>query len=232
MYDSYQNKGKVIIKKQTDYKISVGLDHKANLVEKARKKELYHKFVVADANLGLPFENESFESVFSNIIYWLNDPVNVFAEIHRVLRSEGTCCVMLPAPNYLEASFYYTYYIKRGKPEKYKFLELIDRGRISDNLKIVKTYGEWRDIITKAGFEIMDCIPHLSKSLIQMWDIGLRPIFPMIKKITMYLDEKCLMEIKKEWVDLFQKIGEPIIYNEQFHKDEEFCFYCFVLRKR
>lgn len=56
--------------------------------------------------------------------------------------------------------------------------------------------------------------------------------FSYDKKMTMYLDEKCLMEIKKEWVDLFQKIGEPIIYNEQFHKDEEFCFYCFVLRKR
>jgi len=110
-------------------------------------------------------------------------------------------------------------------------LELVDRGRISENLKIVKTYDEWKYIIEKAGLEIIECIPHLSKLLIQIWDIGLRPIFPMLKKMTMHLDEKILMEIKKEWVELFQKIGEPIIYNEQFCKYDEYCFYCFILRK-
>lgn len=231
VYDSFQDVGKVIIKKQSDYKIDIGLDHKINLLEKARKKNLYRKLVVADANKGLPFKDESFESVFSNIIYWLNDPMQIFSEIYRVLRKGGICCAMLPNHNYLEASFYYSYYLQNGQPEKYKFLELVDRGRIADNLKIVKSYDEWKYIIEKAGLEVIECVPHLSKVLIQMWDIGLRPIFPILKKMTMNLEEKVLLEIKREWIELFQKMGEPIVYNEQSYKPDECCFYCFILQK-
>lgn len=233
VYDSFHDIEKVEIKKQADYKIDIGLDHKSNLLEKARKKDLYNELVVADANKGLPFEDESLESIFSNIIYWLNDPLKIFTEIHRVLRRGGTCCVMLPNSNFLDASFYYTHYIKNGQPERYEFLKLIDRGRTSDNIKIIKTYDEWKYIIEKTGLEVVECIPHLSKSLIQIWDIGLRPIFPMLKKMTMHLDEKICMEIKKEWVDLFLKIGEPIVENEGILTETEaFCFYCFILRKK
>lgn len=233
VYDSFHSIEKVGIKKWTDYKIDIGLDHKSNLLEKARKKELYHELIVADANMGLPFEDECFESIFSNIIYWLNDPSKIFKEIHRVLRRGGACCVMLPNSTFLNASFYYTYYIKNGQPEKYNFLKLIDRGRTSDNIKHVKTYDEWKYMIEKANLEIIECVPHLSKSLIQIWDIGLRPIFPMLKKMTMHLDEKICMEIKKEWVDFFQKIGEPIVENErELMQDDTFCFYSFILRKK
>lgn len=58
-------------------------------------------------------------------------------------------------------------------------------------------------MIEVAGLEIVECVPHLSKTLIQIWDIGLRPIFPMLKKMTMKLEEEFLLEIKKEWIDLF-----------------------------
>lgn len=48
---------------------------------------------------------------------------------------------MLPNTVYLESSFYYSLYKKSGL-EEYKFLELIDRGRMQDNLKIVKSYDD------------------------------------------------------------------------------------------
>lgn len=109
---------------------------------------------------------------------------------------------------------------------------MIDRGRVKDNIKVVKSYDEWKTIIEETGFEIKECVPHLSETLIQIWDIGLRPIFPMLKKMTEHLDEKILLEIKKEWIDLFMKIGLPIIENDNLlTQGEEFCFFCFILRK-
>lgn len=234
VYDSFKNPrgGKSQIKKSPDYLIDVGLDHKKNLISKAAQLGLYHDFVEADANQKLPFQNESFQTVFSNIIYWLDNPLEVFKEIYRVLRKNGTCCIMLPNTTYLESSFYYSFYKKEGK-EEFKFLELIDRGRMQDNLKIVKSYQDWKEIIEKAGLEIEDCIPHLSKTVIQIWDIGLRPIFPMLKKMTQYIEKDVLLEIKKEWIQLFQKIGEPIIENDRLlTQGEEFCFFCFILRKK
>lgn len=231
VYDSFKNVGGGGISKPADYVIDIGLDHKKNLMNKASKLQLYGQFVEADANKKLPFEDESFQTVFSNIIYWLNDPETTFKEIYRILKKNGKCCVMLPNTVYLESSFYYSLY-KKGGREEFQFLKLIDRGRMQDNLKIVKSYDSWKQIIEGAGLEIVECIPHLSKTLIQIWDIGLRPIFPILKKMTMQLEEDFLSEIKKEWIDLFQKLIEPIILNDNLlTQGEEYCFFCFILSK-
>lgn len=231
VYDSFNDLEVKIIKKPS-YKIEVGVDHKQNLMNKAKKNGLYNEFVLADANNKLPFDNESFQSIFSNIVYWLNNPENVLKEIYRILKHGGKCCLMLPNITYLESSFYYQLFEKEKK-EEFKFLEFIDRGRIKENLKVVKTYQEWKKIIEEAGFEIEECVPHLSKTLIQIWDIGLRPIFPMLKRMTERIDTESLMEIKKDWIDLFLELGQPIIDNDVLlTQGREFCFFCFVITKR
>lgn len=213
------------------YMIDVGLDHKVSLINKAKELNLYRQLVEADANQKLPFEDESFQTVFSNIIYWLNDPAAVFQEIYRVLRKDGVCCVMLPSMVYLDSSFYYSLYVK-GARKEFEFLNMIDRGRVTDNLKIVNTYEGWKEIIEAAGLKIEKCIPHLSKAMLQMSDIGLRPLFPLLKKMTAQIEESALSEIKKEWVELFEKLGSPIVENDKlFAKGTDFGFFCFILRK-
>lgn len=232
VYDTYNESYTVPIQKSADYQIDIGLDHKPNLIFKAKQTGLYKEFVIADANKKLPFEDESFQSVFSNIIYWLNDPVAVFRELYRILKPAGMCCVMLPNISYLESSFYYKYYLENGAKQEFDFLKLIDRGRIQDNLKIVKTREEWETIIENAGLKIVSCVPHLSKTLIQIWDIGLRPIFPLLKKMTESLEHGCLMDIKKEWVETFEKIGYPIIENDDLLLQGcEHTFFCYILVK-
>ena len=122
---------------------------------------------------------------------------------------------------------------EKGGRKEFEFLKMLDRGRMRDNVKMVNSYEGWKNIIENGGFKIEDCIPHLSKSLIQIWDIGLRPIFPLLKKMTAQIEENSLMEIKKEWVELFMKIGYPIIENDKLLAcDKEFCFFCFILRKK
>ncbi len=233
IYDAYEEhkEEKKLVKKIPEYKIDMGLDHKINLINKARRLNFYNDFKEFDANKILPFKDNSFQSVFSNIIYWLDSPDQVFKEIFRILKKDGICCVMLPNITYLEGSFYYTLY-EKSKRKEFEFLKLIDRGRISDNLKIVNTYSGWKEIIEGAGFEIEECIPHLSKTLIQIWDIGLRPLFPLLKEMTTNIKKDVLLEIKREWVDLFLSLCYPIIENEKLlTQNKEFCFFCFLLRK-
>lgn len=86
VYDSYKNTNSIQVKKHSDYMIDIGLDHKCNLMNKAANLGLYHEFVEADANRKLPFEDESFQTIFFNIIYWLNNPTQVFSEIYRILK--------------------------------------------------------------------------------------------------------------------------------------------------
>lgn len=237
VYDSFHEDvdNKFSIIRPADGWINIGLDHKDNLMKKAERLGLYKEFVVSDANKKLPFEDNSLASVFSNIIYWLDSPEHVFKEIYRILRRSGRACVMLPNTSFLTASFYNSHYVAKGKPEEFQFLELIDRGRASDNIKVVKTRKGWEEIICNAGFVIEECIPHLSKTLMQMWDIGLRPIFPFIKDMTDYMPKGDLLKLKKKWVYLFETIGYSIIMNDESEKlmqGEEHCFFCFIIRKQ
>ncbi len=120
VYDSFQNIDNVdIIAKESKYKIDVAFDHKKNLLKKAALLNIHKKFVVGDANQRLPFENETFVSIFSNIIYWLDNPENVFKEIHRILKKKGKCSVMLPNKSFIDYSFYNTYFVKT-KNEKFQ----------------------------------------------------------------------------------------------------------------
>lgn len=138
VYDSWHGDRNITVTKKAEYQIDYALDHKMSLMKKAERLGFYKNFVEADANKRLPFPDGSFRSVFSNMIYWLDDPKHAFEEIHRVLTDEGVCCVMLPDTHFLHSSFYYELYESKGRPANFKFLELIDRGRLSDNLKVVK----------------------------------------------------------------------------------------------
>ena len=46
---------------------------KKNLLTKANQFNLYEKLIQHDSNKKFPFEDETFETIFSNTFYWLND---------------------------------------------------------------------------------------------------------------------------------------------------------------
>ena len=68
-----------------------------------------------------------------------------------------------------------------------------------------------------------------------MWDIGLRPLFPVLIKLVNAVKNKDeLLEIKKEWIEIFMKFLEPIFYLElqnKLNQDKEKAFHYFVLEK-
>nr|WP_245304405.1 methyltransferase domain-containing protein [Rhizobium aethiopicum] len=61
------------------------------MLKKAAGFGLYAETVVGDGNEPLPFEDDSFDTIFSNIVYWLNDPASAMAELCRILRPAGNC---------------------------------------------------------------------------------------------------------------------------------------------
>lgn len=230
IFDTYNSKKDIKIIKPAEYKIDFAFDHKQALLQKAERLGLYKNFVQGDANEKLPFDDDCIKSVFSNILYWLDDPGAVLKEIYRILQKDGKCCLMLPTPKLVEYSFYNKYY-KETKNENMKFLDIIDRGR-TECWKGLYSKREWDKMITDAGFEIEQCNPHISDSLFRIWDIGLRPLFPLLCKLVQSIDNKDkIMEIKKEWVELFYSICEPLIMNDVNKDDESYCYYCYIIRK-
>lgn len=217
--------------KLPEYKIDIGFDHKENLLRKAEPLKLYIELKLGDANATLPFSDGYFESIFSNIIYWLDDPQKALKEIARVLAPEGKVCLMLPNYTLPEFSFYNQYFVKTGL-EEFEFLTKIDRGRFGDNIRQAKSGAEWGKMFDEANLKKVSHTTHLSKTAIQIWDIGMRPLFPVLLKMVKLIDSENLGTIKEEWVSIFSEFLEPIVrMDTALGQGEEPAFHCYVLEK-
>lgn len=231
VFNSSGLKGKPVITRKPNYKIDWAFDQKKNLLARAASLGFYRNFELGDANKPLPFPNQTFRSLFSNIVYWLDNPAFVIKEIARVLKPRGQACLMLPNTTLAEFSFYNQLYLKTGKQE-WAFLSKLDRGRFSENIKQVKTAKNWEALFSLAGLKVKTHKRHLSKTVVQMWDIGLRPLFPVLYKMVDSLKPNQLGVIKNEWVSILKNFLEPLArMDNRLGQGIDPAFHCYILEK-
>lgn len=144
VFDAYDDSYAPLVAKKPDYQITVGFDHKPNLLKKAAGLGLYAETVVGDGNEPLSFADNSFDTIFSNIVYWLNDPESVMAELCRILRPSGQLCLMLPNVTLPDYSFFNRLFVQTKDPA-WSWLDELDRGRLSDNIKQAASDEQWRE---------------------------------------------------------------------------------------
>lgn len=231
IYDAYEKNESSIVITPSRYQIDVAFDHKENLLKKGRQLNLYRGSKVGDANQPLPFSDASFNSIFSNIVYWLDDPQAVLKEIGRILQPGGRVCLMLPNRSLPEFSFYNQLYVKRNDP-KWEFLEKLDRGRFKDNIRQARSSQEWESLFRNANLKVFEHKTHLSKTIIQLWDIGLRPLFPVLKKMADQISPESYVDIKSEWISTIRQFLEPILdMDDELGQGAEQAFHCYILEK-
>lgn len=231
IFDSYDENLSSAVTRPPEYRIDVGFDHKMNLLKKAGQLGLYGTLKQGDANQPLPFPEASFNSVFSNIVYWLDSPQDVISEISRILKPGGCACLMLPNTTLPQFSFYNQLYVKGGDA-RWKFLEMLDRGRFADNIRQAKSVDEWQAMFEQAGLKIERHHSHLSKLTIQAWDIGLRPLFPVLLEMSNELSPEKLVSIKAKWIQTMRAFLEPLLeIDRTLPGNEQPAFHCFELRK-
>lgn len=231
VFDAYDEALNIVVTRRPRYGIDCGFDHKENLLKKARQLGFYRELKAGDANQRLPFPDRSFDSVFSNIVYWLDDPQMTIREIARVLRAGGQACLMLPNLTLPEFSFYHQLFVKTGDPQ-WSFLEKLDRGRFADNIRQARSGGAWVSMFDNAGLRVAGHVAHLSKTVIQIWDIGLRPLFPVLRRMTDCVAPGELRGIKREWVATLRQFLEPIVrMDASLGQGAEPAFHCYILEK-
>jgi malonyl-CoA O-methyltransferase len=107
------------IKRDSSRSAIYGLDLALGMLYEARKRMPKIRLIQADAN-SLPFADESFDLVVSNLTYqWVSDLSCAFSEAKRVLKNKG--------------SFYFTVFAKNTLKElKESVLEVCDKELDSD----------------------------------------------------------------------------------------------------
>jgi SAM-dependent methyltransferase len=208
IYDHFQDgQTAPIVVQKPAYTIDVGVDHKAALLRKAFSLGLYQQVREADANKALPLEDATYRTIFSNILYWLDEYPTTLKEMHRALADDGQVVLHLPNSSLRDYSFYQRLHVKTGDP-KWAWLHLIDRGR-SDNIRQCKSFEDWREVFATAGFKVAHHRQYLSKLLLEAWDIGLRPISPFLIEMANGLPPERRAEIKEKWIAELLPMLEP-----------------------
>lgn len=226
IYNSFVCKkiGRYIIKSPKG-KFDFGLDHKRNLLKQADALGGYYETLKKhDANNPLPFRDEELKTVFSNILYWLRDPRLSLSEIHRVLQNGGKAILCMPNITFLQHCVSY-----RWAEKKSMLLKVLNRGR-SENMRCVTSYKDFAASARQAGFRVEDHTDYLSPLTLRVWDIGLRPLSPLLIKMTNKLKIQDRKAIKKEWMQTALSFLEPLCQEDSLSKAEG-GFHLFLLRK-
>ncbi|MBI2104111.1 MAG: methyltransferase domain-containing protein [Candidatus Omnitrophica bacterium] len=155
-----------------------GLDAKATLLEQAKALGFYRQTALADANGRLPWPDESLQSVFSNMLYWLTSAEAALRELRRILRPGGRAWLCLPDP---------------------AFLACCTRRR--DAVRWTVSAEEWEALAARTGFRAISATRYLSPLTLKVWDIGLRPVAGVLIKMVHRLSEADRLALKLEWMD-------------------------------
>ena len=184
--------------------IDVGTDLKQALLAKAEHLNLYTRLVEHDSNQPLPFGDDAFQTVYCNAAYWLTDIDLFLTELGRITQAGG--CIVLQVK--LDSMRRYTLETHREALGD-RFLDIIGRGRV-ECWPSVASRSTWEKRFARAGLTVESATPFITKTHAHLWDIGLRPIAPLLVKMTQALSPEMRLTIKNEWVDLFHELLEPI----------------------
>ncbi|MBP2233300.1 SAM-dependent methyltransferase [Azospirillum agricola] len=216
IYDHFDENTTIpIVTEKPLYDIDVGVDQKLSLLKKAYSLGFYNEVRPADANESLPLEDGRFYTIYSNIVYWLDNYRNTLREMRRALAEDGQIILQLPNITMRDYSFFQRLYVRTGDPS-WEWLHLIDRGR-SDNIRQCKTYAEWKEIFSDEGLRIVHHRNYLSKNILEAWDIGLRPISPFLIEMANGLPPEKRLDIKERWVEAYDASGVSILLDGEFH---------------
>lgn len=192
------------IEKKPDKKVKLAVDHKQNLLTQAGQLGFIEKTLCADANDKFSFEG--IDTVFSNILYWLDDPFKVLKNLSENLKTGARIIIVFPNPSFYE-------YCRSYKLES-KTWKMLNRGRAECMMWKMGLEEFGNELAKKTDFKIAKATRYLSKRTLQTWDIGFRPFSSPLIKMANNLSSEKRLEVKMEWCDICQPFIYEFLENE------------------
>ncbi len=184
--------------------VDVGCDLKPNLLAKASTLGLYRSLVQHDSNQPLPFDDQAFATIYCNAIYWLTNIDAALRELHRVLRPDGRIVLQVKLATLDNHTLTST--APQLGPAA---LDVIGRGRRAC-WPTVATADGWEERFAAADLAIVDRAPLATGAHARIWDIGLRPIAPLLVRMANGLTPANRSAIKADWLDLLEPLLAPL----------------------
>jgi SAM-dependent methyltransferase len=231
-YNTYSEKWSnyLSIVQPTEFKYDYGTDWKESLLKKADTLGAYKSLSHHDANLSLPFEDSSFDYVFSTIIYWLDDTQKAMCDIARILDKDGVFAFSCPnefIPNYTLKSML--------KDLNYPEMDVLDRGRDANWVRHARSRQEWEKEIKTAGLRILDYKEFHSSLQIMLGETTIRTLIRAYNVLYERLlpdHEDIFMEFKTAYVEEMYKLLLPFADKTWVNqKHNPALYHAFVVQK-
>jgi len=184
--------------------VGVGLDAKPALLKKAACLGLYEQLIEHDGNQRLPLDDARFQTVYCNAAYWIEDVDGFLEELRRIVHRDGRVILQVK----LDSMRRYNLDGHRDELTE-RFLDIIGRGRLDCWVSLTDR-KTWEGRFARAGLSVEEATPFITADHARIWDIGLRPIAPMLVRMANGLTPETRSSIKRDWVDLFCALLEPI----------------------
>jgi SAM-dependent methyltransferase len=227
IYDGWDELKPIPIKTSCSTQISVGTDWKQGMLDRARELGVYQDLKLHDNNrLPLPFEDELFETIYSNAIYWISNPTELLSDMRRVLSPMGQTHLHMMTPTFLQTL---------DEMESWTSPEgryILNRQR-RETMPGLRTLRENEVIFDAAGFKVdgvESVFPH--KLLIDIWNIGTRPLSHLLIRMAESLSPEDRLDIKREWVNILYALLRPFITLPQSYELDKAPLLLFHLSKK
>lgn len=192
------------IDKYPTKRLHIGLDHKPNLLAQVKRLGFVDELVVHDGNQ--PIALTGFDAIYSNIIYWLKNPLAVVRHFCDLLPSNGRCILVFPNSSFFEHCTSYT----NNAP----LWKLVNRGRAA-HIMWHMDMDEFRSFVEKeTDFRVANSCRYLSPLTLKIWDVGVRPLSMVLTKMANKLTPEDRLEIKNEWCETAMLFLNPLLEQE------------------
>ena len=209
-FDTFRNEDEGIdVLKRPEAFFDVGLDWKESHIRKSERLNIFKKLVLCDPGKPLhDIDGELFATIWAPNIYWMENLEGVLSEFRRVIRQDGKIVTIGPDLKQKE----YMWFRYADKADQ-KWLQDIDRGRYTNVSKQARSVAGWEDVFQRAGFQITRHGMFIPSLVGQVYDIGLRPMFPVLMNMYEKLRSHSvddLLDLKAHWIEVAYHFLSPL----------------------
>ena len=224
-YDSYDSSYFIKVDKKPKKNYNLGTDWKENLINKAAHLSYYEDFIVHDNNNIFPIGSEKGDYIYSNSTYWVKNFEEHIFDLVRMLKIGGHLVLEIKTKDILNmTSKNYAPFMGNN------FHNIIDAGRAA-TWEGLKSIEEYEYIFSKLNIKVVSKSPVYGGKIMQIWDIGLRPIFSPLAKMVDSLTPENRVDIKGEWCNVFNNLLKDYV-GEYSCSNDDAVEWLFILEKK
>ena len=205
--------------------IDCGIDWKQNLLNNSKQLGIYEKVKKHDLNKPLPFRDNTFQTIFSNDIFWVEKIDSLLRECKRIIKPGGSIILFVPDSKFKQ-NLIYSEFLKNRKNS---WAKVLDRGNYP-NMKHCYTLKQWKSKFSRASLKTVYHNSYLSEELIRYSQIGLKVYSPYLIEMANILQPTIRRKIKKRLIQEILPIIKSYILNYEGNISKNQQFHTFVLK--